>query len=260
MADVKDQSELWNVKTLPTHLIDKYKDIPYVALDIPKIVLDDNFYEVWEANKQPIVRVKPDVRYPYSKEEAAAKAASDVWFQDQWTEANWDGMTALNTGKADDRWTDPRVNGPKIFPKFFQQLYSYLPIAKLNLVIFWSNRIPIGFHRDLNEQLPIPTSFRIFISDNNPRPTFMMEQIPNEQLDTFKGKRLYEGVDPLRVDLSNCETNTFAYNNLNWCHGAEKIEGHSKILCALSIDIDWRKYDILLEKSIQRYGNNLPQQ
>ncbi len=258
MADGENQSKIWNVRSMPERLIEKYKDIPYVALDIPKIVLDDNFYEVWEANKQPILRVKSDVRYPYSKEEAAAKAKVDGEFQDQWTEANWDGLTAFNTGQADDRWTNPLVDGPTLFPKFFQQLYQYLPIAKLNLVVFWSNRIPIGYHRDLNEQLPIPTSFRMFISDNNPRPTFMMERIADSQLDTFKGKELWRGINPIRVDLTERETNTFVYNNLNWSHGAEKLEGHSKILCAFSIDIDWHKYDILLEKSIQRYGNNLP--
>jgi hypothetical protein len=253
------QRKKWNVRSMPPYLVRKYKDIPYVALDIPKIVMDDNFYEIWEANKQPILRIKSDSRHPYSKEESAAKAAQDPSWQDQWTDANWDGLTLFRdqNGTADDRWTDPFVDGKTLFPKFFQQLYDYLPMLKLSLVVFWSNRIPVGFHRDLNEQLPIPTSLRIFIDDNNPRPTFMMERIPLDQLDTFQGKPPECGVNPIFVDLSNRDTNTFMYNNKDWSHGALKLSGHSKILGSIAIDIDWAKYDRLLERSIARYGNNL---
>jgi hypothetical protein len=253
-----NQQHLWNVQTFPHTLTTKYGGIPFVILDIPKIVMDDNFHEVWEANKKPILRIKADQRNPLSFEESAIKAAKDPWWQNQWVEANWDGIVAFNKDCADDRWTNPLVDGKTLFPKFFQQLHDYLPIRHLNQVQFWSNLIPIGFHRDLNEQLPIPTSMRIVIEDNNPKPTFMLEAIPEEKKDTFISKRPQDAVNPKFVDVSKTESNTFAYNNKDWAHGALKLEGHSKILCTMAIDYDWSKYDNLIARSIAKYGNNLP--
>jgi len=253
-----EQIKRWNVRTLTPTIINKYEKIPFVVLDIPRIVMDDNFHEVWQANKKPILRVKADERNPLSFEESAIKAKNDPWWQNQWVEANWEGIVAFQKDTADDRWTNPEVDGKTLFPKFFQQLYDYLPIRNLNQVIFWSNLIPIGFHRDLHEQLPVPTSTRIIIEDHNPRPTFMMESVPNEELDTFKSKRLQDAVNPKFVDITNCESNTFMYNNRDWAHGAQKIPGHSKILCTLAIDYEWHLYDELMKRSIAKYGNNLP--
>lgn len=256
----KDQLRRWNVRTCPPYLVRKYQGIPFVILDIPKIVMDDNFQEVWQANKKPILRIKADDRNPLNFAESAVKAAKEPWWQNQWVQANWEGIVAYQKDNADDRWTNPEVDGKTLFPKFFQQLEEYLPIRNLNQVIFWSNLIPIGFHRDLNEQLPLPSSIRIIIEDNNPKPTFMMESIPEEEKSTFTSKRPQDAVNPKFVDITNCESNTFIYNNKDWAHGALKIPGHSKILCTLAIDYEWHEYDILMEKSVNKYGNNLDQQ
>lgn len=244
----------------PKHLGEKYKGIPFVILDIPKIVMDDNFHEVWNEHKKPILRVKADQRNPLGPEESAAKALANPNFLNQWVEANWDGISAFHTGVSDDRWTNPTVDGKKLFPKFFQQLQDYLPIGKLNMVLFWSNLRPIGLHRDLNEQLPMPSSIRIMIEDNNPVPTSLLEPIPVEEQGDVFNKSVGKAKNPMFIDLTNCESNTFVYNNKEYAHGALKIPGHSKILCTMSIDYDWAKFDKLLEKSIARYGNNLPQQ
>lgn len=253
-----NQNRLWNVRTLPPTIAEKYSGIPFVILDIPKIVMDDNFHDIWNEHKKPILRIKADERNPMSPEESAAHAEKNPGWQNQWVEANWDGIVAFNKDHADDRWTNPEVDGKKLFPKFFQQLFDYLPIRSLNQVLFWSNKIPIGFHRDLNEQLPIPTSIRIIIEDNNPQPTFMLDAIPEEEKLTFKGKKTQDAINPKFVDVSKTESNTFLYNNRDWAHGALKIPGYSKILCSMAIDYEWHLFDQLIERSIAKYGNNLP--
>ena len=51
----------------PPHFAEKYQDIPFVLLDIPRIVPDEIFYPLWATKSIPILRKKPDDRYPYTR-------------------------------------------------------------------------------------------------------------------------------------------------------------------------------------------------
>ena len=46
----------------PPHFAEKYQDIPFVLLDIPRIVPDEIFYPLWATKSIPILRKKPDDR------------------------------------------------------------------------------------------------------------------------------------------------------------------------------------------------------
>ena len=242
----------------PKHLAEKYNNIPYVILDIPKIVPDDHFTEVWEGMNIPIVRTKPDPRYPYSPEEAE-EVYQRTRRVNEYTMPNWNGMVGWRSVGADGRWTESLINGPMVLPKLFQQLNDLLPIVKLTYVIFWSNQREIGVHRDLNEQYPLPTSLRVVIEDNNPKPTFYLDPVPADLDANFHSKGKPDDWSKCKfVDVSQTESNTFLYNNKQWAHGAQKIENHSKILCSISCQFDWVKYEKLMDQSIVKYGNNLP--
>jgi len=247
----------------PPHFAEKYNNIPYVVLDIPRIVPDDNFMAVWTEYHIPILRKpgKLDPKYPYSPEQAEIEYQKSAHLPrplmiNEYTMPNWVGCHAL-AGRADDRWTESVFDGPKLLPKFFEQLYKYLPILKLNQVLFWSNQRPIGVHRDLHEQLPFPSSLRIVVQDNNPQSTFFLLPMPSDA-DKHQRSMLQpsDWSTAKFVDTSG-ESNTFLYNNKQWAHGAWKLEGHSKILCSMSIDYDWAKLEALLDNSIAKNGNNL---
>ena len=244
--------------TYPPHFAEKYFNIPYVILDIPKIVPDDHFGEVWKEKNVPIVRTKPDPRYPYSPEEAE-EVYQRTRRVNEYTMPNWNGMVGWRSVGADGRWAESLINGPMVLPKLFQQLNDLLPIVKLTYVIFWSNQREIGVHRDLKEQYPLPTSIRVVIEDNNTRPTFYLDPVPADLDANFHSKEKPDDWSKCKfVDVSQTESNTFLYNNQQWAHGAQKIDNHSKILCSISCQLDWVKYEKLMDQSIAKYGNNLP--
>ena len=207
----------------PKHFDEKYKGIPYLLLDIPKIIPDDNFKNLWNEKKIPIVRVKRDERYPFENAEAAEEHRKIYGGVNQYITANWDGFVGLTKNTADDRWASSLVDGPALLPKFFQQLYEYLPVKYLAQVLFWSNNIPIGLHRDLNEQYSWPSSLRIMIEDNNPEPTFFLS--PADKLSGRLGPNPADNGSQSTakfVDTRNTTSNTFVYNNKEWAHGALK--------------------------------------
>ena len=239
----------------PPHFAEKYQDIPFVLLDIPRIVPDEIFYPLWATKSIPILRKKPDDRYPYTPEEAQ-KIYEKTEKSNEYTMPNWIGMTAKAGDKADDRWTQSIFYGTKALPKFFEQLNDLLPFSYISQVLFWSNVQEIGLHRDLNEQYPFMSSCRIMIKDENPQPTFFMEKFSNDIGKSFHS-RLPNIQDSKFVDLKEKDTNTFLYNNRSWGHGALKLPGHSKILCAVAGDFDWVKYETLVDRSLAKYGNNI---
>lgn len=245
----------------PKHFDEKYKGIPYLILDIPKIVPDSNFKELWNENKVPIVRVKPDERYPFKNAQDAEEHHKIHGGVNQYTTANWEGFLALTRGNTDDRWSNSVVDGHSLLPDFFLQLYEYLPIRYLAQVLFWSNNIAIGLHRDLNEQYSWPSSLRMMIEDNNPQSTFFLTPA-DEAIFNGKSKPIPKDIrsQPTAkfVNTLNSESNTFVYNNKEWAHGALKETPDRKILCAIGIAWDFEKLEVLLDQSIAKYGNNLP--
>lgn len=244
----------------PAHFDEKYKNIPYLFLDVPKIVPDNNFKDLWNEKKVSIVRQKPDDRYPFKNAEEAEENFKKTGRTNEYTKANWDGFIALSTAQADDRWASSVVHGPTLLPKFFQQLYEYLPIVKLTQVLFWSNNIPIGVHRDLHEQYSWPSSIRMMIEDDNEEPTFFLTPFDENLPANAPSRPIPENVrsdSSIKfIDTNNSPSNVFMYNNKQWAHGALKKQGTRKILCALGIDYDFKKLEVLLDRSIEKYGRN----
>lgn len=239
--------------------IEKYQNIPYVVLDIPKIVPDDNFQSLWQNHAIPVVRIKPDSRYHYTPEEAQEKYET-TGLTNQYTMPLWVGFTAYKSSPVyvNKRWAESTIDGEFLLPKFMSQLYEYLPVKKIKTVYFWSNQQAIELHKDLEPALNIPTSIRISISDDNPTPTFYLQPLPAGKKGGGEEKIKFDQSLAKFVNTKNTTSNTFIYNNSSWVHGAFKDPKYSKILCVVAVSVwDWGKYYELIGKSIQRYGSNL---
>jgi hypothetical protein len=239
----------------PAHFAEKYQGIPFVLLDIPKIVPDEIFNSLWPLKSIPIVRKKPDERYPYSPEEAQ-RVYEETLKYNEYTMPNWIGITAKRSATDDDRWTESLIDGPRVLPKLFEQLNDLLPYSYISYVVFWSNQQFIGVHRDRSEQYPFMSACRVMIKDENPEPTFFMEKFPDDLDKNFHSK-LSDMEKAKFVDFRGKDTNTVMYNNKSWGHGALKLPGYSKILCSLAGRFDWKKYETLIDRSLAKYGNNL---
>lgn len=237
----------------PQHFVEKYQHLPYVLLDIPKIIPDDNFQELWSTHAVPILRTRPDDRYPYTPDQAQQDHLKTGRLN-EYTQPNWLGLTVLDSGTADNRWSRSIIDGAVLLPRFMEQLHDYLPVTRFTQILFWSNQRPIGLHRDFNEQHPFPTSLRIMISDENPQPTFWLQPLPEGKQGIGSERLKFDQSTARFVDTRNTNTNTFVYNNGHWVHGAQKISGFSKILCSISIGRwNWPAYERLIDRSLSKY-------
>jgi len=244
-----------NVRNFCDTINDKYEGVPFTILDIPKIEVDANFKEVWASSAVSVVRLHPDHRYTMTAEQAATLEANGGR-PSEYTNPNWAGFTALSTGKVDVRFAQGLIDGKTILPKFFEQLYDYLPVQEITQILFWSNQRPIGLHRDLREQYSFPSSLRFMIEDENPEPTFWLQPRPEGSNGDGAENIQFDKTTAKFVDTRHTESNTFVYNNKDWLHGARKDPAYSKILCSISLTWDYSKYESLLDRSIARYGDN----
>lgn len=247
----------------PKHFAEKYKGIPFIVLDIPPVVMDDAFQEMWDNHNAPIVRLKPDERYTDSPDEAERmhKLTGKL---NEYTMPNWNGINIIDSPGADDRWTKPMIDGKNILPKFIDYLHTNIPTNGISQILFWSNQRPIGIHKDKNEQLPYPNSLRIMIQDENPTPTFWLQPLGEGSQGIGSERIPFDEENAVYVETRGLESSAFVYNNHTWCHGAHKLQKpgaggqfYSKILCSISLSWEWKGYEELLDRSIEKYGNNI---
>jgi hypothetical protein len=241
----------------PKHLTEKYKGISHVLLDVPRIEPDAGFVETFYNEAKHVLRLEKTTGYPFTKEEAEEKVKNESWFRNEYVEegCNWKGLYLTPT--PDKTMKHVILDGKKQFPKLFEQIETYFPFKKIHTIRCWDNQYPIGLHRDIDEQYPgLPSSLRVILEDNNPEPTFWLAPKPEDK----KGwgyERINKGVtdDAIFVDTTtNQETNSFAFNNYEFCHAAKKMPGHSKILMFVLCEWEWEGYERLIDRSIEKYG------
>lgn len=238
----------------PRHLVEKYQGIPFVHLDVPRLVADQNFLDVFNSQAQPVLRVAKTNGYPFTREEAESKAKTESWFANEYVEAgcNWKGL--FLTPPVDQSMQHVYLDINQYFPKLQQQILDQFPIKKIKTIRCWENLKEIGLHRDLLEQYPFPSSLRVMLYDENPEPTFWMYPWPKDKLG-WGYERIFVNNpnEVLEVDAWRHESNSFMFNNYQWCHAARKNPQYSKILMFIEATWDWAKFEVLLDRSIEKY-------
>ena len=251
-----------NYNLCPEHLSQKYMGIPYVFLDIPRIVPDEHFVDMFHEQSRYVRRLEKTTGYPFSAEEAAARSLEDPLFKNEYTDqgSNWRGFFLTPT--RDTTMNHVVIDGGKEFPKLFEQLHTYLPVNSIDKIRCWENQYPIGLHRDIEEQYSgVPTSLRIMLDDNNPEPTFWLAPKPSdkkgwgyERINPANNNRQGVTDDAIFVDTTNkTGSNTFVFNNYEFCHAAKKNANYNKILMFIVPNWNWVDYEKLLDRSIEKF-------
>jgi hypothetical protein len=227
-------------------LAEKYKGIVALPLALPRFELDstDEFWKIWNTEKEKVARQIID--------RGAAGASNPSLDLTQ-----WDGLALYEDEKLlkDAAWRTkvcPELAASQ--PNYLKSILSTLPFVRVRSVRLWSSHKNIIAHYDgnmppeLDGKMHFPTEIRLMLDDQNPKETFWLcsstKYKPNTK-DIPTEDRFY-------VRLPN-DTNTFAWNNEDYLHGADFDPQYRKILVVIKGWVDVLELEKLLDKSIELY-------
>lgn len=211
--------------------------LPFFYCSLPKILPEDlpKFVEIFNRNSAIGVRTAPCFEEPWSESDHPAGNNSS-WHNPLWKVLDIYIDPELPSGFGQETISSNYIDLTREFPKFYQKIFDLLPFKKIWFIKFLQNNREILPHRDTDWNFNLPTSFRSLIYDENKEPTFYLRPIDDNK-ENF-------------VDLPK-DLNTFAYNNGNFLHGA-KYHGKSKILMVVRGYLNFEKYRLILEKSLDK--------
>ena len=201
-------------------LEEKYGNYLYVPLDIPMIKLTDHekFTSYYFKNAKSSTKVKADIST---------------------TSTGGSGFLSIDGAPTSDRsiWSKNYIPSFRSeFKELFDQITEYFPIKSLDNFLIWSSIANISPHRDESIMLDLPVHFRIMLHNPNDTSTLNIIHQNNTQ----------------EIDIPN-DTNSFAWNNLRTTHSSILQKPKILFLFGDPLQIDWKKYDQLIEKSISKY-------
>ena len=220
---------------------DKYREIRWLPLDIPKIEFQDieEFKHIWHQESIDVVRVRPCVAEPWSKEDHPLKHKSSYntkWFKGLTLWQN--PMIPIDSGS----FAAKEYQGDnKQLKRIVEQVFEYFPIHTMQSIFIWQSTDKIFPHRDEGSFWKCPTDFRVMLHDENEKPTLYVADIE-------KGDINY-------IDLPS-DTNSFCWSNGTQIHGST-FQGKKKYLLCISGIQHAKKSDDLFERSIVKYKNKL---
>ena len=230
-------------------LREKFKDIAALPMALPKFELDDvaKFWEIWNAN---VTKVARQVTLGDRGSEGAANPSMD--------RTQWDGLALYEDHDLLDMaaWrteiSEELKNSQK---KYVESIFNLLPFQRIRSIRLWSAHRVISPHYDgnmpptLDRVMQFPAEIRIMLDDKNPTETFWIcsntKYKPNQQQPIPSNDKLY-------IKLPE-DTNTFAWNNENFLHGADYDPQYKKILVVVKGWVDLDKLEALIDASIEKY-------
>lgn len=243
---MKSLANLINLEHCP-RLNEKYKGIMALPLALPKFELDsiDDFWNIWNEEQARVNRQHID-RGAVGKD--PAKVSKEY--------TQWDGLAMYEDPVLLDKaaWVTKISQAMSSSqPNYLKSIFENLPFVKIRSVRLWSSNCVIPAHYDgnmpstLDGKMRFPTEIRIMLDDKNPTETFYLTPVAKHKPHTT-----IPDEDRYYVKLPN-DTNTFAWNNEDYLHGADYIPPHKKILVVIKGWIDTERLEALLDKSIEQY-------
>ena len=221
---------------------EKYRKVRWLPLDIPKIELDDleEFKDLWEKESIDILRVRPDVAEPWTKEQHPFKSKSSYHVP------SFRGLHLYENKKlspiSQDSFSGKLYNGSnKQLNRIKEQVFDLFPIHTMFSVFIWQSTREINPHRDRGLYFNCPTEFRSMLHDENDNPTLYVADIDDRTI--------------CYVDCPN-DTNSFCWSNGSQIHGSDYYGKKKWILCIAGAPSS-SKADELFERSISKYKDQL---
>jgi hypothetical protein len=226
-------------------LVEKYSGIGALPLALPRFELDDAeaFWRVWNNEVVAVERQHID-------RGAIGKDAPVMSFT-QWEGlAMYEDATLLSKAAWNTRISTALATTQH---RFLKSVFEELPFRRIRSVRLWSANREVKAHYDgnmppsLDGVLRFPTEIRIMLDDQNPRETFWLTPVAKHKPQTQVPE-----VDKHYVKLP-IDTNTFAWNNEDFLHGADFDPQYRKILVVIKGWIDVDRLESLLDQSINKY-------
>lgn len=226
-------------------LVEKYSGIGAVPLALPKFELDDvdAFWRIWNNDCVAVDRQHID--------RGALGKDNPVMSFTQWEGlAMYEDLSLLSKAA----WaTKISIKLSASQPRFLKSIFETLPFVRIRSVRLWSANREVRAHYDgnmppsLDGLLRLPTEIRIMLDDQNPRETFWLTPVHKHESQTEVPQ-----VDKHYVKLP-IDTNTFAWNNEDFLHGADYDPEYRKILVVIKGWIDVERLEPLLDQSLNKY-------
>lgn len=216
-----------------TQMEQKYGKYIYLPLDVPKILPDnqEEFVRFYFDNAKTMGRLRPD-------------ATSDKWITPTYLTVDSAPTRSYSLPENINYVADLNVK----FKSITEQILEYLPFKNVTFKL-WSSFADQFWHRDLSCMADVPSQFRIMLYDTNPEPTlYLKRDIPDQG-----------PVNEVFKFMPYTDTNTFVWNNLRSVHSSKYDNKYTKILLIINeidSEIDWKKYELLLERSIEKYKDH----
>lgn len=237
---------LFNLAECP-RLNEKYRGIVALPLALPKFELDSEteFWRVWNSEKEKVARQHID-RGTVGKDPTTVSKSH----------TQWDGLALYEDAQllGDAAWRTkvcPELAATQ--PKYLRSILDTLPFVRIRSVRLWSSHTAIMAHYDgnmpasLDGKLRFPSEIRLMLDDKNPAETFWLTAVSKSKPHTEIPPH-----DRYYVKLPS-DTNTFAWNNEDYLHGADYDPQYRKILVVIKGWIDLCQVEELLDASIEKY-------
>lgn len=226
-------------------LVKKYAGFGAVPLALPKFVLDDakEFWRIWNSEVAAVERQHID--------RGALGKANPVMSFTQWEGlAMYEDSTVLSKAAWNTRISTALATSQQ---QFLKSIFDLLPFKRIRSVRLWSANREVKAHYDgnlpasLDGVLKFPTEIRIMLDDQNPTETFWLTPVGRYDPQTPVPEE-----DRHYVKLP-IDTNTFAWNNEDFLHGADYDPKYRKILVVVKGWVNLDRLESLLDQSLNKY-------
>jgi hypothetical protein len=222
----------------------KYRPLRYLPLDIPKFEIDKKeFLDWWDQEAIDVVRIAPDQVEPWSKDEHP-KGTSSSWYKSTYKALDiYNDDTYVNKNDPGIPWANKFKSHP-MFDRIIEQIRDTLPFEYIQKIYIWESTIDVVPHKDSDYFWDVPLQFRIMLNDDNDpmtEPTLYVADVDHKDINYIK---LPE------------DTNAFVWSNGSQIHGSDH-HGKRKHLICINHTIDIKKYEELMDRSIEKYKNQL---